>query len=298
MTEIFEFRIVYEFAHLLFRADEGKDLGQITKSIKVVRLTKEDSRFYEIPIIANQIREKYNKNFFFGWGIIRKYNKKELETAKLLHLKIDTVFEPTGEECGTLYDESTSCEICGANGQQVGLLKLKKGSIPKKDISKTIGGEIVVSDKFVKAVQFRNIRGIKFEHIYFSNEISNYYQLIVSEQTELSKMTIAGVNPFDLSENSSQGESILLGEHNIKFEKEVYKCPKGHTIGLNILSEPYVIDSVILKDVDFFKSKQMLGIRRGLLRQEPLYFASQSFRQMVIEEQLSGFEFEISNIVK
>lgn len=34
MREILELRINYDYAHLLFGADEGKDLGQLSKSIK------------------------------------------------------------------------------------------------------------------------------------------------------------------------------------------------------------------------------------------------------------------------
>ena len=274
MKETLELRINYDYAHLLFKADEGKNLGT---SVKVVELSKEDPRYRQVPIIAEEVKKKYDKGFFFGWQIKRKYSKKELDTATLLHLKIKAVFEPTGEECGTLYNEAVACEICRANRKQASPLILKKGTIPKKDIARAIGGEVVVSEKFVNAVRQRNLKGLQLSPI----NVEKYYQLTADTEIELTPNTIVGINPFDLSTSS---------------EGEIYKCPKGDTIGLNLLSEPYVTDSPLIKEFDFFASRQKIGVKRGLLRPEPIYFCSPAFRQMVEEEKLSGFEFEIANI--
>lgn len=274
MKETLELRINYHYAHLLFKEDEGKNLGT---SVKVVELSKEDPRYRQVPIIAEEVKKKYDRGFFFGWLIKRKYSKKELDTATLLHLKIKAVFEPTGEECGTLYDETSACEICGVNRKQVSPLILKKGTIPKKDIAKTIGGEVVVSEKFVNAARQRNLKGLQLSPI----NVEKYYQLTANMEIELSPNTIVGINPFDLSTSS---------------EGEIYKCPKGDTIGLNLLSEPYVLNSQSIGEYDFFASKQRIGVKRGLLRPEPIYFCSPTFRKMIEEEKLSGFEFEITNI--
>jgi hypothetical protein len=274
MKETLELRINYDYAHLLFKADEGKNLGT---SVKVVELSKGDSRYSQVPIIAEEVKTKYDRNFFFGWEIKRKYSKKELDAATLLHLKIKAVFEPTGEECRTLYDETTACEICGANRKQVSPLTLKKGTIPKKDIARTIGGEVIVSEKFVNAVRRRNLKGLQLSPI----NIGKYYQLTANTGLELSPKTITGINPFDLSTSS---------------EGEVYKCPKGDTIGLNLLSEPYVLHSQPIGEYDFFASRQKIGVKRGLLRPESIYFCSPAFRRMIEKEKLSGFEFEMTNI--
>ena len=274
MKETLELRINYDYAHLLFKADEGQNIGT---SVKVVELSKEDSRYRQVPIIAEEVRKKYNGKFFFGWKIGRKYSRRELDTAILLHLKIKTIFEPTGEECGTLYDETAACTICGANRKQVSPLILEKGTMPKKDIAKTIGGEVVVSEKFVNAVKRRNLKGLQFGAV----NVEKYYQLIANTDIELSPNTIVGINPFDLSTSN---------------EGEIYKCPKGDTIGLNLLSEPYVLNSQLIGKYDFYASRQKVGVRRGLLRPEPIYFCSPAFRKMVEEEKLSGFEFEITNI--
>lgn len=278
MKETLELRINYDYASLLFKADEGKNLGA---SVKVVELSKEDSRYDQIPVIENQVQKKYDSSFFFGWEIKRKYGKKELEAAPLLHMKIKTTFEPAGEECGTLYDETTACEICGANRKQISPLTLKKGSIPKKDIARTIAGEVVVSEKFAEAFKQRGLKGAALEPVVFGKAASGYYQLIAATEVDLSQNTVAGINPFDLSIGS---------------EGEVYKCKEGHTIGLNLLSEPHVLNSPSIKEHDFFASKQMIGVKRGLLRPEPLYLCSQEFKKMVLEEKLKGFDFEIAHI--
>lgn len=296
MKETVEFRINYDFAHLLFGTDEGTDVGQFQKSVKIVALSKDDPRYHQIPIISKKVKDIYGKGFFYSWQIKRGYTKKEFERAALLQVKIKTAFEPTGEECGTLYDEKSACEICGANRKQISKLMLKKGSIPKKDIVKTIGGELVVSEKFVTAFNNRSFKGAIFTPIIFSMKVvSGYYQLSAANEFELSKNTIAGDDPFDSSEGSNEGTYNISG-YEIKFEREVYKCPKGHTLGLNLLSEAYVVNNPIIYNKDFFSSKQKIGVKRGLLRPESIYFCSLDFKRMVDEEKLSGFDFEIAII--
>lgn len=293
MREYLELRINYDFAHLLFGVDEGHNVGT---SVRVVRLTKDDPRYNQIPIVSAQVKKRFNRGFFFAWEFIRKYNKLELEKASFLHLIIKSVFEPSGEECGTVYDEAVACDICGANGKQIGPLVLRRYSIPKKDIAKTIAGEVVVSEKFMSAFLKRGLKGILFSPVKFGNENSRYYQLFPSEKIELSANTLVGVNPFDFSEGSDAFEHTIPGGYTFKSNKEIYKCPKGDTIGLNHLSEPHLLNSPLIKNYDFLASKQMLGVRRGLLRPEPLYFCSQEFKKMVDEEKLIGFDFEIARV--
>ncbi len=273
MKEICELRINNTFIDLLPKTIIGNDIGPVTK----IKIEKGTSEYQSIKDIAEKIKSKNSESFFYGWGIYRKYSKSELANALLFTLNISNVFEPSGEESGTLYDETAACEICGANRKQTNPLILKKGTIPKKDIAQTIGGEIVVSEKFVNVVRQRNLKGLQ----YSPTNIEEYYQLTSKTVIELSQSTIAGINLFDLS-TSCQGE--------------IYKCPYGHTIGLNRVSEAYVTDSPLIKEFDIFASRQKIGVKRGLLRPEPIYFCSPAFRQMVEDEKLSGFKFEIANV--
>lgn len=278
MKEKLKIRVNLDYAGLLFEENEGRNIGT---SVKIVVLSKEDPRFAQIPLIDFQVQEKYKSRFFFGWEILRSYSKKELDEAKLFHLKITTMFEPAGEECGTQYDDTDACEICGSNSRQKSPLFLKSGSVPNKDIAQTIAGEIVVSDKFLHAFKNGGLKGAVFNPIFHGNEISNYHQLIAQHEIWLSQNTIGGINPFDLS-TTCRGE--------------IYKCPKGHTIGLNLLSEPYVLNNQLINQYDFLSSAQKIGVKRGLLRPEPIYLVSTAFRKMIKDTALSGFEFEVAHI--
>jgi hypothetical protein len=277
MKETVELRIYKKYASLLLNPDEGKDLGLYVS----IDIPTNDPRFEKARSLTEEVREKHNDFFFMYSEIKRKYSKKEINTAELLHMKIKGTFEPAGEECGTLFDETSVCEICGANRKQISPLTLKKGTIPKKDIARTIAGEIVVSEKFATAYKQRGLKGAKLEPVVFTKGDSNYYQLVAENEIDLSQNTVAGINPFDLS-TSNKGE--------------IYKCPEGHTIGLNLISEPYVLGSPDIQNNDVLASKQMIGVNRGLLKPEPLYFCSQDFKRMVDEEKLKGIEFELTHI--
>lgn len=295
MKETLEIRINYDYAHLLFKNDEGRNIGTL---VKIVEISKDDPRYKQIPIISKQVKEKYNKGFFFGWKIKREYNKSEIEKAPLFHFKIKTEFEPAGEECGTLYDESIACKICGANREQKGSLKLKYGSIPKKDIARTIAGEVIVSERFAMAYNDRDLKGSSCKQIYLDQGDLGYYQLVISSpKLELTEKTVAGETPFESSEKST-GSIYSVSGYEFVMAQEIYKCPLGHTIGLNLISEPQIFKTSAIKNYDVFESKQKIGVKRGLLRPEPIYFCSPAFRKMIIEEKLSGFYFEIAHIQK
>lgn len=290
MNEILELRVNLDYAHLLFKEDEGKKLGT---SIKLIGITKDDERYRKIAALQLDIREKYNSSFFFGWEIIRKYTSKELESSDFFQFLIPKVFEPSGEECNTIFDESKACNICGANREQVGALFLKKGTIPKKkDVSITIASEVVVSKRFVECVEKYNLKGIEFKPIMYKNGVSEYYQIFNSRTIPISDKTLVGVTPFDLSDRCDAFDRYG------NLESEIYKCPNGDTIGLNLLSELFLEEDLKLKDYDFFESKQKIGVMRGLLVPAPVYICSKVFRNMIINEKLTGFKFEIAHVVK
>lgn len=282
MEEIIKLRVNKKFAHLLFNTDEeGIELGA---SVFNISISKNDPRIHQIPVIVDKLKLKYNEKFFFGWEIIRKYTSKEFEAAKLFNLKLTKTFEPAGEDCGTVYDEISACKICGVNRRKIGPLILKRGSIPKKDISRTIAGELVVSQKFVSLYTEYGLSGLSFEPIVFENGInSDFFHPVFLNYLDLStNRIISGINPFDLSV-FSQGE--------------VYKCPEGHTLGLNLISEAFVKKNSLIGKLDFFKSKQKFGVKRGVLRPNSIYFTSPQFRNIVKKEKLSGFDFEITHII-
>ncbi len=275
MKEILELRVRREYAHLLFAPEEGTKLGS---SILKVEVARDDPRYQRIPEIDKEIKKKYNERFFYGWEIRRSYSAAEWKAARLLHLKITTTFEPAGEECGTVYDEAPACPICGSDRRQQGPLVLQKGSIPKKDIAWTITSEIVVSEKFMTAFKAARLKGMRFERVVYGKEPADYYQPFPLAELELSSRTVAGINPFNLA--TTEG-------------RKIYKCPNGHTIGLNLLSEPYVLS---MGEGDFFASRQKIGVKGSLLRPRPIYLCTPAFQKMVQEEKLTGCEFEIAHV--
>ena len=167
----------------------------------------------------------------------------------------------------------------------MGPLKLRRRSMPKMDIARTIASEIVVSAVFARAAKEHRLRGLELEPILFRSGAGgeSYYALRSSApKLDLTKETVAGVDPFDLS-TTQDGE-------------EVYKCPIGDTIGLSLISELYVANVPFLESWDYFETAQRMGVRRGLLRPSTRVLCSPRFRRMILEEKLKGFKFEIAHV--
>ena len=78
MKEFVEFRIIMEYAHLLFRDDEGTNLGD---TVKVVKIEKNDPRFNAIGELQKKAREN-NDLFFTCFDYRRSYTETEINNAK------------------------------------------------------------------------------------------------------------------------------------------------------------------------------------------------------------------------
>lgn len=302
MKEYIEFRISMEYAHLLFKDDEGVNLGD---TVKVIKLEKSDPRF---PKIGELQKEALNRHdlFYSCFEYKRIYTKEEIENAKWFQMTPTRHFEPAGEECGTIYDESSACPICGAGAKQLSPLRLKRSSIPRADMAMTIakGDEIVVSDRFVEMVRRNNLKGIEFDPVMGSGKQPrqlNYYQIRPMHYMDFSNKTIFGRNPFDLSGEVPSCTIEYIRQDGTKYRrfypKEIYKCPNGDNVGLSILSEAYMKSDPILDSLDFFASKQTKGGRGGLIRQYHLLFCSSRMMRLIKENNLKGFKFEVAHIV-
>lgn len=302
MKEYIEFRIIMKYAHLLFKEDEGVNLGD---SVKIIKIEKSDPRFKEIGEIQKKARLQHEL-FYSSYEYKRVYSKEELQNAKFFRIIQTRLFEPAGEECGTIYDESTACPICGAGAQQKSPLKLKKSSIPHADIATTIasGQEDIASENFVKLVRDNKLTGIDFSPVinYVKEEqITNYYQIRPLRYLDFSKETVFGQNPFDLSGESPSFTWEYLkpdgSKIREKYPPKIYKCPNGDNMGLNILSEAYIKSIPELGTLDFFASRQTVGGRMGLIRPYHLLFCSNRMMRLIKENKLKGFKFEVAHIV-
>jgi hypothetical protein len=106
-----EYRISEEYARTIFGPEEGK---AISNAIRLIKLSIDDSRLKALARLYSQHQGKG----FYSWKIVRRYSAAEIEHSKLHLLEIKTGVLPTGEECGTEYDDSDMCPLCGAGRVQ------------------------------------------------------------------------------------------------------------------------------------------------------------------------------------
>ena len=301
MKEYVEFRINREYAHLLFKEDEGVNLGSF---VKKVNIAPTDPVFKQIGKLQEEMLRKQTY-FFSSYEYKRIYTEAEINNAAWFWIKKTRHFEPAGEECGTIYDESTACPICGASAKQMTPLRLKRSSIPHVDMAETIahGDETIVSKRFVEIVKEHNLSGMVFEPVYGLGKQMpklNYYQICPCNYLEFSDKTIFGQTPFDLSGMFPGCKREYLQRDGTTytevFPPEIYKCPNGDNAGLGIMSEPYIRYNSILEGLDFFASRQTIGGRGGLIRQSHLLFCSNRMMKLIKENGLKGFQFEIAHV--
>src|SRR5262249_22702448 len=106
-----------------------------------------------------------NRSGLHAW-YERSYTRAELARARLFQLRINAVFEPAGEQCGTAYDDSTACQHCGAGRRQVSDLILDLRKVPTtKDIARTIADEWIVSQRFAQLLLDAEISGFELRPV-------------------------------------------------------------------------------------------------------------------------------------
>jgi hypothetical protein len=313
MRENAEFRIDEDFAHMLFADHEGKRMGAVRK----VTLETSDPRYKRVGELQKSLLQSKRKPFFYGWSLSYQYSSSELEAAALLHLKRTSFFEPAGEERGTKYDETAACPICGAGAPQTTPLYLPENRIPKsKDLSQTIAGEIVVSRKIKELFARHRITGARLNAVRYSQrssaESSDWFQLIPANPTaEIVSPTKIGSTLFDEgddeqyypNETAWHGLDALpplvrlnmLKQIN-QMKKEVPRCPNGDAVGLNLLSE-VSIEASTKPNSDIVATRQFLGCRRGLLRQQRLILISPRLYGLLAAEKIKGFKVDVAHLV-
>ncbi len=295
MKELLELRVNYKYAHLLFKEDEGVNLGNPVRgyTIKVVKIDTSSSLFAEVEKVSKSVYEKYGECFFYGWEYQRKYSSKELHDAPLFKMTVRKYFEPSGEECGTEYDNNCACKLCGSGRKQISPLRIHKGRfLNKRDVATTLADEIVVSKRFVEVIRENDIKGISFSPVFFGKQESeDCFQLMVEgNRLKVDERTKFGGEPFE----------VVKDEENTQY---ISPCPNGDHLGLNLLSEVYVKYSPIINQYDFFISQQTFGVKndggpnRPLLRPHHILFCSPKLYRTIQENHLRGFNFEVAHIV-
>lgn len=281
MQSTHEFRIFEEYASQFLPEAEGKCLMGL---VRLVRWSRGDPRIDELASLHRDLKSDGKSGSISSWDVQRTYSKGEIAAAACFRLVFKSVFEPAGEECGTTYDESTGCPNCGAGAQQTSPLFLDVKRIPKsKDVCRTIAGEVVVTRRVAELFARHEITGAELRAVCSkgasSVESKEWFQLIVQgSEAEVCAPTLVGINPFD---NDEKGEC---------------RCSLGDLIGLNLLSE-ITIASASRGSADIFRTRQFIGIRRGLLRPEQLILISPKLAKLIESEKLKGCGYEVAHLV-
>jgi hypothetical protein len=260
----------------------GRTIVEGTECVEV-RVASNSPEFEEIRSFIDAKRKQGQPgftDFTMGW-YLRKYTKEELQNAEVLRLTIASHFEPSGEECGTIYE--TLCNHCNW-GRQVSDLILDLRRVPQhKDISETITWvEWVVSSKFVRTFTENKLTGAEFRPIFdFTNPTkrsSESQQLWVTGKAgQLSAMTKLGRDPFSPSQVS-------------------WRCPLEHSIVTAFLSEIYLHRNA-WNGSDIAVTGALFGQGRNFLRPTPLIIISQRMYRVLQKAELKGFSYEVAHLV-
>ena len=252
----------------------GRTVIKGTECVEI-RVPSISPEFEEIRKFIDARRSKGQpgfSDFTIGW-YLRKYTKAELQNAEILRLTIASHFEPSGEECGTIYQ--TLCNHCNL-GCQVSDLILDLRRVPQhKDISETIAWvEWTVSSKFVRTFTENHLTGAEFRPIFeFRNPIKkskDWHQLRVTGKAgELDEITRLGRDPFSPSQIS-------------------WRCPLGHSVVTEFLSEIYLQRSA-WDGSDIAVTSALFGQGRNLLRPTPLIIISQRMYRLLSSRPTYGF---------
>lgn len=277
--EVYEFRIPEECAAEVLGTGAGRDMQS---DVRLVRVEKEDPTF-ELLKHADAVWRARGRPLILGWKVRRTYSQSELNNFELFQLEFPKAFEPAGEECGTLYNYDDACPICGAGRTMASSLKLKLAKVPNTDFSTSIAGdEVVVSERAVTVLMDCELSGVMFQEVVDSARPTCprklYYQLLpTSSKVSVVSPTVAGVHPLDTDERGQ------------------YRCPIGHTIGLNLLSEVFV-RAADWNRADFVHSREYVGVRRGLLVPRHLLLISAKTRDVLARSSLTGWKVEPAHL--
>lgn len=276
MTETFDLRLFEDEANQFLPSHVG-----VRKTVaRQVIVRSGDPLFMTIGERSRMLRRQ-GRLLVGGWRVRRRYSPEELRAASLFRVGAMRIVEPPGEACGTRYDDTEACAVCGAGAGLRGDLRLDASRVPRNvDVFATIAGEMVVSASFHGVCADAGATGARFARVQFVGKGSvpyEYYQLLPSaRRVEFAEGTRFGADPFD--------------------EECAGRCVMGDTAGLNLLSQAFVRrDSV--GPSHFVWSRQHVGVRSGLLRPQPVLFVSSGMRHRLRRAGLAGIHEEIATVV-
>lgn len=214
--------------------------------------------------------------------ITRKYDSDELAASEWFYLRPTATFEPSGIECGTAYDESQMCPRCGHGRIQTSHLCLDASRIPKKfDIAKTISwDEVVVSERFVKAVQDSGLLGCEFLPIVdrrIRRTVTSWYQLRV-------------INPCW----STVDPTRFALDYFTDDKQNLYSCPQHDYRGLTVVSELFLRRNGPVRH-DMTVTRDRFGILGGVLAPTSMIVVNRKAVDVIRNAKLRGFVLEVAH---
>jgi hypothetical protein len=279
MKEFIELRLEEKQARKIFLPHEGRRIGD-DKDTRVVRITRDDPRFERI----SQLEKKWNdagRAFSFGAGVARTYTAADLKAAELFDAFFYGRFDPPGEECGTEYDETKACPVCGAGAPLVGPLRAARKALGRNmDFASSYAGETAISARAAEVFRKEKIMGPVLKPLFHGQKATepstDWFQLDVSHaDADIVPPTWISSLPYD-------------------WDKNEYGCLRGDTLGLRHHSE-FTIRMNTNSKFDLFQTRQFLGRRAGMLRPERRFLASPRFRDAVLSYGLKGCRFEVAH---
>jgi len=274
VIEEIEIRVPEDRVGEIFSSDEGESIA----GTRVLRLQSTDARLVKVRELH---RRKWKEGGYFYSSAVphRAYTSAELDSSEVLLLRPQALFEPAGEECGTIYDDVGACAACGV-ADQLGPLRLPLSRIPTGvDFAVTIAGEMLLSDRAFAVFDDAQLSGFATEPILDSDSMGGagtlpHWRQLLPDGVELavSRDTLVGW---------SWGEAVPWPR---------YPRSCDHLIGPRLISELQVIDPGLR--TDSMRTAGFFGERQGLLRPRPIMCTSPSVRTLVAEAALQGFIFE------
>lgn len=280
VIESIEFRIPENCAEGRLPPSLGQSIGG---SVRRIILSMTDPWVSKIGEWDQETRQREGMSLFTFWRIRRRYDAAETESAQRFLLRGAPIFEPAGEESGTQYDVSGSCERCGAGRQRIGPLVVDRRVLRRRlDLAVSIAGdEWIVSSKIADAIRERAISGVRLEPVRTSGScadanLEKIFSIdIEPPRLEVTTDTKFGLNPFD---EDPEGQ---------------YRCKRGHVVGLNLLSELYLTD-VANSLPDLAMTSVFVGNRSGLLVPYRLMTMSRRFTELLQSRRVRGLTIEIA----
>lgn len=250
MHEFAEFRIPEERAACFLGPEHGVVLGGTVRKLVV----STSDPLLEVVRDAFLTLKQSGEEFFTAWIPHRRYTRQEIESAELLRLQISTVFQPTGEQCGTVYDYSSACTICHVGRRQVSDLVLDLRRVPKKDIARTIGEEWIVSQRVAELIVSEKLSGVMLQPVRhaarYEDDSLDLHEL-PSGRTLIHRAEVLGIDPqgweFTVWLNGAEQVELLrkaVAENVTRLTKRAARRPRSLPVWYQLVITSAPVETV------------------------------------------------------